>query len=176
MPNKKDSPKTSTKTSTKNSLGKRLLKLWQRLSPLPGGKWLFSKLFGIIVPYTGSIGARIIELRPGYSHVELSDRRKVRNHLNCVHAIALINLGEFTSGLALLTGLQPGVRGIVTGLSIEYFKKARGRLTAITEVEQEQLSFETEANIERQVYAEIKDQNGDLVARSCATWQLGPTP
>ncbi len=160
----------------KDSLGQRLLKLWQRLSPFPGGKWLFSKLFGIIVPYTGSIGARIIELRAGYSHIELSDRRKVRNHLHCVHAIALINLGEFTSGLALLTSLQPGVRGIVTGLSIEYFKKARGRLTAITQVKQELFSFEAESAIERQVYTEIKDQSGDLVAKSCATWQLGLTP
>ncbi len=159
-----------------NSLGERLLKLWQRLSALPGGKWLFSKLFGIIVPYTGSIGAKIIELRPGYSHIELSDRRKVRNHLDCIHAIALINLGEFTSGLALLTGLPPGVRGIVTGLSIEYFKKARGHLTAITHVKQEQLTLEADCNIERQVYAEIKDQHGDLVARSCATWQLGLIP
>jgi len=156
----------------RDAIGDRVLTLWKRLAPYPGGRWLFSRILGNIAPYTGSIGASVKELRPGYARIELRDRRKVRNHLNSVHAIALMNLGEVATGLALMTGLRPGIRGIITGLSIEYLKKARGRLVAVSETEQPEVREE----LQHEVIAVIKDQSGDVVARCTANWRLGLTP
>ena len=156
----------------REATGDRLLHSWQRLSPLPGGRWLFSFILGRFAPYTGSIGARVRELRPGYASVELRDRHRVRNHLNSIHAIALMNLGEVTTGLALLTGLRPGVRGIITGLSIEYFKKARGQLVSECTTTQP----DVREDMEHEVIADIKDSEGDVVARCTARWRLGLMP
>lgn len=150
--------------------GPRLLALWTKLSPRPGGKWLFSRLLGRQVPYTGTLGATIEELRPGYARATLRDRRIVRNHLNSIHAVALVNLGEVVSGLAMLTALPPHVRGIVTGLSIEYSKKARGTLTAESHV----VLPPTDAPRTLSLTAEIRDATGDVVATATVQWLVGP--
>jgi len=146
----------------------RLKLAWDRLHSLPGGTWLFSRFLGRLAPYTATIGAHVRELRPGHAKITLRDRRRVRQHLGSVHAVALINLGEVTSGLAMLSALPPGVRSIVTGLSAEYFKKARGMLTAEADV----VPPEVTGPVEFPVEARIRDREGDVVCVVKAMWRL----
>ncbi len=150
--------------------GERLRALWRRLAPLPGGKTLFSLLLGRMTPYSGTIGARVEGLAPGFCRATLRDRRKVRNHLNSVHAMALANFAELTSGLAVLAGLAPGVQGIVTGFSISYQKKARGRLIAECRV----TGLDVTAERAQEAAVTISDATGEVVARATAQWRLRP--
>jgi uncharacterized protein (TIGR00369 family) len=152
--------------------GARLRAAWNRLSRIPGGKALFSFLVGWMTPYSGTIGARVAELEPGWCRVTLRDRRRVRNHLKSVHAMALANVAEMASGLAVLVGLPKGVQGIVTGFSISYHKKARGLLTA--ECRTGGLNVTAEQEYEAAVA--ITDRQGDVVARATARWRLRPIP
>ena len=143
--------------------------MWRTLSPWPGGRWLFSILVGRTAPYTGTIGARIVELRPGFVRAHMRDRRVVRNHLKSIHAVALVNLAEVVSGLAMLTGLPSTLRAIVVGLSIEYVKKARGTLTAESTVVLPEITQSQEI----QVRAVVRDADGDEVARATVRWLVG---
>jgi acyl-coenzyme A thioesterase PaaI-like protein len=123
-----------------------------------------------MIPYTGSIHPLVLELRPGYAKVQMRDRRAVRNHLRSIHAIALMNLGEVTTGLAMTLAMPDGARGIVTGLSMEYVKKARGLLTA----ECTAPPFDATVSAQHDFHADIVDASGDVVARATAHWLVGP--
>ena len=152
--------------------GERLRASWRRLARLPGGKTLFSLLVGWMTPYSGTIGARVAELEPGWCRVTLRDRRRVRNHLASVHAMALANLAEMASGLAVLVGLPPGIQGIVTGFSISYKKKARGLMTAECRV----TGLDVTTEQEHEAGVTVTDAQGDVVATATARWRLRPIP
>jgi acyl-coenzyme A thioesterase PaaI-like protein len=152
------------------SIGPYLRGNWQRFSNKPGGKWLFSRIIGFTVPYTGSIAANVVLLEPGYGKITLRERRKVSNHLQSVHAIALANLSEMVTGLTLLNSLPDNARAILTSVQIQYHKKARGLLTAecVCEIP------ENNTEREMQVSGEIKNEVGEVVATATATWRIGP--
>lgn len=153
-----------------SSIGPVLRKNWNVLSPLPLGKWLFSRLVGYMTPYSGSIGAKVELLKPGHGVITLRDKRKVRNHLNSVHAMALMNLAELVTGLTLMNSLKDNTRGILTAMQMQYHKKARGLLTAHCFCEI------PEDNAEKEIIlsGEIKNEAGEIVATARASWLIGP--
>jgi acyl-coenzyme A thioesterase PaaI-like protein len=100
----------------------------------------------------------------------MKDRRKLRNHLRSIHAIALANLGELVTGLAMMAALPADARGIPVEIRVEFLKKARGEITgkaqcAIPDVSQRH---------EHPVEALLIDDEGDQVARFSARWMVGP--
>jgi acyl-coenzyme A thioesterase PaaI-like protein len=154
------------------SPAKRLLDTWRACARLPFGRELFAFVLARMVPYSGTTGALVLTLEKGSAKIALRDRRAVRNHLGSVHAVALTNVGELASGLAMLTALPPGVRGIVRRIETTYHKKARGPLVAESRVAPPAVAGDTDF----EVSAVIRDGSGEVVAEVRVAWRLGLVP
>lgn len=150
------------------NMGSKLLGIWDKTNRFPGGNLLFNRLLFKTVPYSGSIHAKVVALETGYAKVVLREHRSIRNHFNCVHAIALANLGELSTGLATTMRIPEGMNGIVVKVQTEYFKKARGVLTSEARVPPLPREAKT-----IQVTTEIKNESNVVVAKFSADWILG---
>lgn len=150
-----------------------IMENWRRLGNSSLGRWFFSRMIGWFVPYSGGIRPLVTELGGGKVKIQIKDRRAIRNHLRSVHAIALANMGELASGLAMMSILPKHCRAIVTHLEIDYLKKARGVLDVIGHaVLPDSISEETEIIVN----AEIVNSDHELLATLKVTWQVGPIP
>ena len=154
------------------STGRRLLALWRLCARFPGGAWVFQQIFAWTVPYSASTAPRVRVLAPGHAEVEIPDRRANRQHLGSVHAIALMNVAEMASGLAMVSGLPDGVRSIVREIRMEYLKKARGTIRAVSRVTIPTVT----GDVDHEVTADCVDRTGAVVARATVAWRLGLAP
>ena len=145
---------------------------WDVLSGMPGGKAVFSRLVGRMAPYTGTIHASVTVLRAGYAEVVMHDKKAVRNHLDCVHAVALANLGELAGNIALAYSLPDDGRFIVSGMEIEYTKKARGTITAVGESPVPRSSTRAQYDVP----VTLRDSSGEQVAKVILHSLVGPKP
>ncbi|MBW2225269.1 MAG: DUF4442 domain-containing protein [Deltaproteobacteria bacterium] len=118
--------------------------VWDRLERIPGGD--------------------------GYSRVTLADRRAVRNHLSCVHAVALANLVELTGNVALGYSLPDDARFIVAGMGLDYIKKARGTITGECRIP----PIDSSAKQEYQINVTLRDEAGDVVVEGTLRTLVGP--
>jgi acyl-coenzyme A thioesterase PaaI-like protein len=145
---------------------------WRRLSKIPKGNVIFSKIIGWVIPYTGSISPLVQKIENGVAVVQLQDRRKIRNHLRCIHAIALSNLGEFTTGLSVISQLDNKANAILVRLEAIYLKKARGTLTAeAISIIHHPITQDEEFN----VTANIKNLQQEIVCQIQTTWRVRPS-
>lgn len=109
----------------------------------PFHRWYFGLLLKNANPFSSAVSMRVEELdrkeaavpsadpgRQGYCRASLWETQSIRNPFKSIHAAALVLFGETVGGLAVFSALKPkSDRAIVKRLSIEYFKKSRGRIT-----------------------------------------------
>lgn len=149
----------------------RVMTAWRFLSRFPGGRLLFARFLGFLVPYSGSVRARFHVVEPGRTVLSMREHRRLRNHLRSIHALALANLGELASGLAMTLALPTGARGIPIRLVVDYHKKARGTITAEGRATPPRV---VSVKVDAAATAELRDEAGEVVADMVVTWRVSP--
>lgn len=136
------------------------LALFRRLGGSAPGRWLFTRLVCWRAPYFASIAPTIEALEAGRCVVRLRDRRRVRNHIGTVHAIALCNAAELAGGLATDAAMPPTLRWIPKGMQVRYLKKAQGILRATAMVA---IPDATLAAHELHAFVEVRNGDNEVV-------------
>jgi acyl-coenzyme A thioesterase PaaI-like protein len=111
------------------------LRHFERMSRWPAGRWLFARIVCLRAPYFATIRPRFVELRPGLCQVTMRKRRAVQNHIGTVHAIAMANLCELAAGMLMEVTIPVAMRWIPRGMTIEYLRKAQGRVSAVARLD-----------------------------------------
>jgi acyl-coenzyme A thioesterase PaaI-like protein len=114
-----------------------VLRLWQTSRRLPAGDRLFSRAFAFRAPYFGSVRPRFTVIEPHHAELVIRDRRRVRNHLGTVHAIALCNGLEAAMGALAEASIPQGRRWIPQAMEVSYTAKAAGDVTCVAETNPE---------------------------------------
>jgi len=99
--------------------------------------------------------------------VEIKDRRSIRNHLGSIHAGALCTLSELTGGLAVEATLPISLRWIPKEMTVQYIKKARGKLVGACSIDPSVL-----VPGDVKVPLEIKDGAGDTVLNAAIVFYI----
>ena len=159
-----------TRSLSRLATSETLRRTWGVLRHAPGGGVVMGQILGNLAPYTGTIRPEVLTLEEGYARIRMQDRRGVRNHLRSVHAIALMNLGEVSTGVAMMSALPGDMRGIITHLEMDYLKKARGPITAECRAPVAVVGERREYDVQ----ADLTDEAGEVVARARARWLIGP--
>ncbi len=149
-----------------------VLALFRRLSPLPGGTRIFSRVVAGYAPYFESIRGHVVELGPERVVATLRKRRAVENHIGTVHAIAMCNMAELTGGLLTAVNVPRSMRWIPSAMTVHYDKKAKTDLVATAE--SSGLDFQTPGDVVVPVV--VRDTSSEVVFRAFITMCVRPVP
>lgn len=163
--------------------------LFQFFDGLPLGRELFSSIIYLFAPYSTNIGSSSflfhLLISTGCtvkkltfseevisSEITIQDRPWLRNPFGSIHAIALANLGELTSGLCLMSAMQHIPRkGIPVRIDTIYHRKARGIITGTCTISLKKL-MEVKSSSEFIVETILTDSKGLEVAKTSVTWSM----
>lgn len=144
------------------------LKMYNKITKLPAGNWLFSKAVCIVAPYFGSIKPRFDELRPNFCQVSIKKRRGVQNHIGTVHAIAMCNMAELAGGTMTDVSVPKKARWIPAGMTVKYVKKAKTNLIAVADGS----GLDWSINGDVVVPVVVKDTQGEIVFTADITMNI----
>ena len=147
-------------------------RMYRKLTRLPLGHWLFTRMVCFQAPYFGSIRPLFRDLRPGSCTVFMRKRRRVKNHIGTVHALAMGNLCELAAGLVMESSLPADMRWIPRGMKIEYLRKAETDVTATATLVEQAWGDAMDVPVS----VSVRDEGGEEVVSATIAMYVSPKP
>lgn len=143
---------------------------WQQMHGSALGRWLFTKIVCMRAPYFASISPRFEALDHNSATVYVKKRRRVTNHINTVHAIAMCNACELVAGVGMEANMPKHMRWIPKGMTVSYLAKSTGGVR----VQGRFTIPEGNEAVDVPVQCDVVDDAGKLVMTAVVTMYLSP--
>ncbi len=101
----------------------KTFEIYHRVSKLPAGERIFSKLYARKAPYFKTIRPKVTAMEPHFASLTLPKRKSVENHIGTVHAIAVCNGLEAAMGLLAEATVPEGMRWLPKSMQVNYLAK-----------------------------------------------------
>jgi acyl-coenzyme A thioesterase PaaI-like protein len=147
-----------------------VLRRWQRMSRSAIGRWMFARAVCRRAPYFATISPRFETLQPSLCRVSLQQRRSVENHIGSIHALAMGNLCELAAGMVTEVSVPVTMRWIPRGMTIEYLRRAQGRVAATARLEKHEWHGAENVGVP----VSVIDAAGEEVVRAVITMYVSP--
>ena len=141
-----------------------------------GAYWMLNRLVGAAVPFAMRNGFRVEALEKGYVRASIPLKGN-RNHLGTLYAGAMFVLAEIPGGVMTLFDLGSDYIPILKELTMRYEKLAKTDLSVefrLSPEERERIisTVNSDGKADFSLEGELKDQKGEVVARSTAHYQV----
>lgn len=101
--------------------------------------WLLTKLFCSQVKYAATTGIHITSIETNRVEIHLANKKKVRNHIGGVHAVAAALMVESATGIAFGIHLQDSKLPLLKSMKMNFHRRMQGALTAVATITDEQI-------------------------------------
>jgi len=126
----------------------------------------FSKIMGLVIPFSAKSKFDIEKLKKGYMRVSLPYIKANMNHIKTHHALAMSELGELATGVCLAYSLPLNSQVILKSLNTEYLKKGKGKLIVEAEFNLDEVKDRGDIVFN----TEIKNKSNEIVAKAQYIW------
>jgi acyl-coenzyme A thioesterase PaaI-like protein len=157
--------------------------LWAVDKARNGQPFWLNIFFKRALPFNVPHGIRIVEMGESQVRVALPDRRRNKNHLKGMHAIAMATACEFASGLSVLERFNlEDFRLIMYRLEMDYHRQpapgsCEARSSIAKDLEQKisnELASSEDGASRFSMVSELYDVAGERIATAQVHWHVKP--
>jgi acyl-coenzyme A thioesterase PaaI-like protein len=141
--------------------------------------WLLNTGLNRMIPFNKPHGFKILELQDYSIRTQLPYMKRNFNHIKGLHACALATLSEFTTGVLLISRLDPSeYRIILKKLDIEYHYQGKTHAEATYELSEEWFNENIYKPLAEKdavlinCKVDIKNNEGTLLTSANVLWQI----
>lgn len=116
----------------------KVLSLYHKVTRFPFGHKIFSLMVSFKAPYFSTVNPLVNDVRANYCECVIKKQRKVYNHIQTVHVIAICNGLEMAMGIMAEASIPKHLRWIPKGMTVDYVAKANSDIRCIAQIDAQQ--------------------------------------